>query len=193
MWKNLIIISFLFSSSAQGQDQFYLLQEPKEIPSYGINKLFVEILNKEISNLVNEKADSILLYYKVENTYNFAIVCWKKRGIGRVVSISQYDPLKDKVLKKNLKNDTLRNINIGAIYHIFSNDEIRSVDSANFVSISSPVYAQFYFGGESKIKSGYAGKIDSALSLSVYNAILKEKLIFIEKEMKRRKTPKMNF
>ncbi len=188
-----VIVFVLIQSSSFGQEKFYLIQNPKVIPSYGVNGKFINFLNKEFSDLIKGKADSILLYYQVENDYNFAMIFWKKNQIGNATAYFQYNPPNQNVGKELIKSDTLKIISISGIYEIFRNERIRQIDTTIMYPNITPVYCQFYFNTKKMIKSGYRGTVDSQLPLDFLNAYAHEKNRILDRESAKDNTPQMKF
>jgi len=176
-----------------GQDRFDLILAPKTLPSYGANSRFIGSLNGDFAMLIKNRADSILLFYQVENNYNFAMIFSKKDDKKNVTAYFQYNPPNNIVSKTLIKNDTLNNIDIKSIFKIFLNDEIRQLDSSIMFPNLTPVYCQAYIGRKRMIKSGYLGLINEKMPLYFLNAYIRERNLFIDQELVKYNIPKMKF
>jgi hypothetical protein len=179
-----------FSNCSFGQ-QFLLSEKGDSISSYDNNKKFMVTVNKQYDKLIKEKADSILLYYEIEYSSNYAIIFWEKNGVSQTLAFYQYNPPKDHIGKEVLKNEILRDVNFKSIYNIFKNNEIRTIDTNIVISHDNPVYCQFYFRNKKQLYAGYRSKVNGMISLDFANAYADEESQIVNRELKKSHIPKM--
>src|SRR5690606_32160516 len=112
MIKYLLVLFFSFSMNSSFSQIFELREKVDSIPLFDNNRRFMAMVNKEFNKLIKRKADSVLLYYPIDYSSNYAVIFWKKKGISQSVAFYQYHPPKQSVGKEMLKNKILNEINI---------------------------------------------------------------------------------
>ena len=193
MVKNLFVLGLLFLSHYSFGQIFELSEKVDSIPSYDNNRKFMAMVNKEYNKLINQKADSILLYYPIEYSSNYAVIFWKKKGISQSVAFYQYHPPKQSIGKEVLKSKALDKVDIKYIYDVFQNTEARAIDTAVFISENNPIYCRFYFDKRKELTAGYRGWIEGRISLDFINAFAEEQHRIVKRELKKSGVKQMQF
>ncbi len=164
---------------------FELSEKIDSIPLYDNNRKFMTMVDKEYDRLIKEKADSILLYYPIDYSSNYAVLFWKKNGKSQSIAFYQYHPPEQTMGKEFLKNITLDKINIKYIYDILQQPEARTIDTTIFVSENNPIYCRFYFDKKEELTAGYQGWIKSRINLDFVNAFAEEQHRIVKRELKK--------
>jgi len=193
MFKYLLVFCLLFSNRNSFGQIFELGEQVDSIPLYDNNRKFMTMVNKEYDKLIKQRADSILLYYPIDYSSNYAVIFWKKKNVSQSIAFYQYHPPKQTMGKEVLKNKILNGFNIKSIYDILRDIRVRTIDTAIFISEDNPIYCQFYFGEEKQLTAGYRSKVQSIMNLEFMNAYATEKSRIVNRELKKSGVQRMSF
>src|SRR5690606_31137736 len=153
------------------------------IPLFDNNRRFMAMVNKEFNKLIKRKADSVLLYYPIDYSSNYAVIFWKKKGISQSVAFYQYHHPKQSVGKEMLKNKILNEINIKSTNEVFRDSKVRTIDTTRFISHDNPIYCLFYIGKKKELTAGYSSWIKGKLNLDFRNAFAEEQHRIVKREL----------
>ena len=193
MIKYLFVFSLvIFSNFSFGQISG-LSEKIDSIPLYDNNRKFIEMVNKEYNKLIKQKADSILLYYPIDYSSNYAVIFLKKKGIPQSIAFYQYNPPNQKMGKEILKNKSLNEINIKTIYDFLHDSEIRIMDTTSITIDDNLIYCKFYFNHTETLLAGYGVKIKRKMMIDFLNAYAAEKGRIVNRELKKSGVQRMSF
>lgn len=185
MIKYLFVFCLLSCYNYSFSQIFGVGEKLDSIPLYDNNRKFMAMVNKEYNRLIKEKTDSILLYYPIEYSSNYAVIFWKKKGISQTIAFYQYNPPKQATGKEILKNKTLDEINIKYIYDILQDNQVRMMDTTSITSDDNLVYCQFYFKQKKILLAGYKIKIERNMDINFLNVYAAEKGRIVKRELKK--------
>ena len=185
MIKYLFVLCLFFFNSHSFSQIFGVNEKVDSFPLTDDNRKFISMVNKEYHKRIKEKADSILLYYPIDYSSNYAVMFWKKNGASQSIAFYQYNPPKQKMGKEILKNKILDKINIKYIYDILQDKQIRMMDTTSITSDDNLVYCQFYFNHDKTLLAGYEVKIERNLDIDFLNAYAAEEGRIVTRELKK--------
>ena len=185
MIKYLFVISLVSCGNRSLAQIFELSEKVDSIPLYDNNWKFMAMVNNEYDKLIKQKVDTLLLYYPIEYSTDYAVIFWKKKEQSHSIAFYQYHPPTQKMGKEVLKNETLNKVNIKNIYDVFQNDQARTIDTTVIVSESNPIYCRFYFGRKQETTAGYKGWISWKIGLGFINAFAEEEYRIVKRELEK--------
>jgi hypothetical protein len=192
MIKYLVMLCLLFLNNHSFSQIFGVSEKVDSIPLTDDNRKFILMVNKEYNKLIKKRADSILLYYPIDYSSNYAVIFWKKNSALQIIAFYQYNPPKQKMGKEILKNNILDKINIKHIYDILQDKQVRMMDTTSITSDDNLVFCQFYFNHEKKLLAGYEIKIERNLDIDFLNAYAAEEGRIVNREFKKSGVKRMS-
>lgn len=193
MIRYLIMLCFLLFTSYSFGQIFGMSEKVASIPLYDNNRKFIAMVNKEYNKLIKQKADSILLYYPIDYSSNYAVIFWKKNSVSYSTAFYQYNPPKQRMGKEGLKNKILDKINIKHIYDILQDSQVRVMDTTSITSDDNLVYCQFYFSHKKTLLAGYKIKIENKMDIDFLNTYATEKGRIVNRELKKSGVQRMPY
>ena len=164
---------------------FDLKEKYDSIPTTESNYKFVKAINSKFNSLVKEGADSIMLWYDYEpgGTNNFALIVFKIKKQYSSIALNQYTN-EARLTSDILNSSILDSTNIFAIYSIFRNKEVRTMDTLTLMFHIHEVFGKFYFGKSVELYAGFGRLVGASMDREFQKEYAKVKDRIIDREYK---------